>query len=215
MNLELVSNTLGYIGIGSTCLPISLLLFVFKREIKYIDKLLLILAIEYAVLNIISMIIFTFTENEQSVLIGIHYFFETIVLSIFFLKTLSRKQIALAVIFIITGSILNILITNYLGGFNISKYITIFSHTILFVLSLNFILLIYNQNLSRKLTDSGHFIIGTGVLFFTGIQYYFTLFESYVRLDSLDIYYYLWPIFQIAGILYYLIFTYGLWKLKK
>jgi hypothetical protein len=215
LDLELLSDVLGYTGIGSACLPILFVLTFKKNCTQKLDNLLILLSLEYFIINILSLLMFTFFKTDQSFLFGFHYISETIILSFLLTKSLLTKRFLLLLCIILIGVIFNFFFLVYLGDFNADKFISITSNITLFIFSLNYILLLYNENIYDNLSDNGNFIIGTGVLFFAGIQYYFSLFESFIRSDTSIIFFYLWPIFQISGILYYLIFTYGLWKLKK
>lgn len=148
-------------------------------------------------------------------LFTVHYLLETLLLTLFFLHFLTKSKFLKLLLLIFVVIILNLMAANYLGDFSIHKYVSLVSNIITFVFSINYILTSYSDSKHEKLTHDGYFIVSTAIMFFAGIQFYFSLFESVIRSDASVVFYYLWPIFQIGGILYYVIFTYGLWTLRK
>jgi Sec-independent protein secretion pathway component TatC len=134
---------------------------------------------------------------------------------VYYLKKVnSAAFIKLTIASIIVFSILAIALI-YSGLFNVSSSVSLFSNIVLIIYSIYIVIDEYYYSETEKLTNNGTFLIASAVLFYAGVQFYFSLFDSMIREDSMQIFYYLWPIFQIGTIIYYNAFTYGLWKLAK
>jgi hypothetical protein len=214
--LSELSQILGFFGIGSACLPILILLIIRicqKDSIGY--SLFHFMAFEYFIINITTLgVYFMKLYQFQSWLYGIHYFLELFILSLFLIPTIKKYFYSLFLtILIFTSFFCGLLI--YQGICDFDKYIALFSNVTLLILSLNFVLKKYNANEVSNLFSDGEIVIFLGVMFFNAIQIYFSLFEVLIRDNKGVIFFYLWPIFQLVGIIYYLTFSVGLWKLRK
>jgi hypothetical protein len=213
--LQEIAQILGYIGIGSACLPISFCAFFNKKFLKNIHWSLLVLSLSYFLINITTLILFLNKNLLQENLFNIHYLIELVLLSVYYLKKVnSAAFIKLTIASIIVFSILAIALI-YSGLFNVSSSVSLFSNIVLIIYSIYIVIDEYYYSETEKLTNNGTFLIASAVLFYAGVQFYFSLFDSMIREDSMQIFYYLWPIFQIGTIIYYNAFTYGLWKLAK
>ena len=114
MDLELLSDVLGYTGIGSACLPILFVLTFKKNCTQKLDNLLILLSLEYFIINILSLLMFTFFKTDQSFLFGFHYISETIILSFLLTKSLLTKRFLLLLCIILIGVIFNFFIYDFL-----------------------------------------------------------------------------------------------------
>lgn len=215
--MKIFSEILGYLGIGSACLPISILLYMYAKGIgKLQDRLFYLLSIEYFLINLLTLLVYlSKMYSYQEYFFGFHYFFENLLLMfLLFNYSVSRRKIfiiSLSYLF----SFIYCFLLYYQNVFEFNKYIAIISNISLVIMSTNYIILNFNENNSSKIFKDGIMIIILGVLFFNAIQVYFSLFETFIRDKDGVIFFYLWPIFQISGIIYYIIFSIGLWKLRR
>lgn len=210
-----VAQILGYIGVGSACLPISFCVLFISDSFKYIHWSLLILSLAYFLINIISLFLFLDKNFIQEYLFNVYFIIELVLLSLFFLKNIRsiiffRLSILGLIVFYILASGLY-----YFGSLSVSSSFSLFSNIFLIIYSVYIVISEYFNSVSEKLTNNGDFLIATSVMFYAGVQFYFSLFDIMIREDSKQIFYYLWPILQVGGIIYYISFTYGLWKLAK
>jgi hypothetical protein len=213
--LQEFAKILGYVGVGSGCLPISFCLLFFKETLKRLHWTLLLLSLTYFFTNILTLLLFLDKNLLQENLFYIHYSIELVLLTVFLFRDEKPKvYVKLAFIGILVFTILvTYLINTQL--FKTSDSIFLFSNITLIIFSINVVFNEYYNSETENLTQNGTFFIASSVLFYAGIQLYFSLFETIIREYSTQIFYYLWPINQLGGIIYYISFTYGLWKLAK
>lgn len=213
--MEQIFLILGIIGIGSGCLPISFCFSNLKKSLATVHWSLLVLSVVYFLTNVISLVLFLDKNLIQENFFNLHFLLELFLLSAFFLSyikpTIFLKLSVLGIFFffIIASAF------HHYGSIRISGSISLLSNIMLIIYSVYYIVSQYSFVLTEKLTKNGEFLIVFSVLFYAGVQFYFSLFDLMIRDDSKQIFYYLWPILQIGGIIYYICFTYGLWKLIK
>lgn len=215
--MEILTLVLGFVGIGCACIPVVILL-ILKIQRKNISGFLSfkLLAFEYLFINIFTFLIYFFgLKFLQIYIFGFHYLFELTMFSMFFLQKmqLKNKFILVALLFFVLLVYSGLIY--FQGVVDIDEYISVIVNISLVVFSLHYILGVYNENPLDNLLHDGVFLIASSLLFYHAVQFYFSFFESFIRSDKGSIFYYLWPIFQVSGMLYYLIFSVALWKLKK
>jgi hypothetical protein len=215
--LEVTTQLLGYIGIGSSCLPIFILIIIFfqKKNIEGFTRFK-ILALEYLLLNLFTVVILLFNLIAiQKYVFGFHYLFELTIFTSYFFKFSFSKWKILVLSILIFLLIFFCSLLYYQGVIDFDKYFSVCTNLCLVTFSINYIISVYSNIEILNIYEDGIFLIITGVMFYNAIQFYFSFFESFIRNESGSIFYYLWPIFQISGIIYYSIFTLGLWRLRK
>jgi hypothetical protein len=208
---------MGFIGIGCACIP-ALILLILKIQHKNISGFLFfkLLAFEYLFINIFTLLIYFFELSFLQIYIfGFHYLFELIMFSMFFLQKMQLKNKFIFVTLLLFVLLFFSGLIYFQGVVDLDKYISVIVNVSIVVFSLHYIFGVYNENLVDNLLHDGVFLIASSLLFYHAVQFYFSFFESFIRSDKGSIFYYLWPIFQVSGILYYLIFSVALWKLKK
>jgi len=213
--LREIAQVLGYIGIGSACLPISFCAYSIKKCLKNIHWSILLLSVCYFLINVLSLILFLNKNILQENLFNIHHLIELVLLSVFFMRQIRlilflKLTVSVIVVFSILVSALI-----YSDLFIASSSVFLFSNIVLIIYSIYVVINEYYYSENERLTQNGTFLIASAVLFYAGVQFYFSLFDLFIREDSMHVFYYLWPINQLGGIIYYISFTYGLWKLAK
>ncbi len=217
MNCELIYILLGVVGTISSTTPFFLFIFLFTRfDNKKVKWQVLVLSIEYIVINLICITLIITIDLNLKILYNLHDLFELFIYTSLYFSFKPDKKFKIYFILLLIFGLLSLF---YLFHQNFSvdwtNYISVVSNIVLISLSLNYILSEYNFSQLDYLTDNGYFVISAGVLFFSGIQFYFSINESLFQTGSLNLHYALWPIFQLGGIIYYTIFSFGIWKLKN
>lgn len=206
---------LGVIGTVSSCLPIFLCLFFAKKSLNSLHWTLLLLALLYSIINVLSLVLFFDKKAIQEEFIRLYLIIEFVLISVFFIKYIHPKFfkrlsiLGLFVFFVLCSGLY------YYNLLSLTGTISLFSNIFLMIYSVYIVFNTYYQSLPDKPTNQGGILIVFSVLFYACVQFYFSVFDLVIRDDSMEIFYYLWPIFQIGTIIYYVSFTLGLWKLVK
>ena len=214
--LKIIFEILGYLGIGSACLPILVSIYVkLHTKSERLYKFLLLLCILFFITNITTLLLFLFTRFNQNFLINIHSIIEFFLLVFFYKELMKKSQIHNWYNFIIFFNAI-ITICNFFF-YNINENFTIlnvFQKLCLITLSMYYLYKCYNSELYSRLTDSPFFFTNIAVLIFNASSLYISFFESFLRIENEHIFYILWPFLQICGITYYFFFSIGIWKLR-
>jgi hypothetical protein len=215
--LEKLAILLGFIGIGSACVPaLILLISTLKRKKIQGFNLFKILAIEYFIVNVTTLFIyFPKLESFQKYIFSFHYLFELIAFTLFFLKFSDFKKVKFVVVLAMFLLGIFLFLFYFQGVIVIDNYLAVSTNICLVTFSIYYIFGMYQRNLSTNLFHVGVFWIVSVVLFYNAIQFYFSFYEIFIRNEAGSIFYFLWPIFQVSGIIYYSIFSLGLWKLER
>jgi len=185
----------------------------FKKLRKTLSWPITFLVFEYFFINAFNLLDDCFHYKSLSFLYETHYIIESILIfSIFTDKISNRLTLPIIVLIIF------ILIFGFSDFFQID--LTIHPFTLIaiisnFTFSLVYILFQYKHCSLPKLTDDGIFIMAIGILLFSSVQFYFFMFDEFIRYPKSKIVWLLWPIFQVAGIMHYSLFSIGIWKLRK
>ncbi len=217
MNLEYLSDILGYTGIGSSCLPILFCFFIYSNQAKkYPFRVLFFVSILYFVSNVLTLLLFLFTSVNQNLLINLHSSIEFFLLVIFYKWILKGYNIGRYLNFIIPLFLLILGATILNFGFNENyTFLNVSQKFGLLIFSLLYLYYAYNSSAYDKLTDSPYFWINVSVLLYNASSIYISIFENFLRDENIEAFYMLWPLLQISGICYYSLFSFGLWKLKN
>lgn len=216
MQLELLSDILGYFGIGSACLPI--LFFLKKNRINknlVAFKILKIISITYFTSNVATLLLFLYTSINQNFLINLHSSLEFFLL-LFFYRSIIKSWILKRFFSIIT-IFFGVFFTLTFLEYRIDENYTILNvcqKLFLFLFSLKYLNIIYRSDKYDSLTQAPYFWINIAVLLYNASSLYISIFEGFLRNENIEVFFMLWPILQISGIIYYVLFAIGLWKLK-
>ena len=214
--MQEITRIIGFIGIGSACLPIlCVLIEYFSNGKKYLFITISYLAFFYAFFNLLVLFIFLYLPEYQGISINLYSIVEFVLILMFYLKILQKNYVRLILIFLIPTYIA-LLINSILFSDINENYLTlnIFQKTTLLVFSLLYLNKVYKSNSYDKLYKSPYFWINTAILLYNASTIYISVFENILRNDKVQIFYILWPILQISGIAYYVLFSIGIWKLK-
>jgi len=209
-----LTSILGNLGIAISILPIIVFWIRNNNFQKKIYWILFLLTAEYAFINLFNLIDSIFHFPKLAFLYEMHYFIETVLIWLLFVIFLPKNVISrllLIEIFILLFFALKYLIFEEEFGPN-SEYLAQASNV---VITIGYISFQYKNSHLPRLTQDGLFIIAIGVLFFSSVHFYFSIFDQLIRFPNSKIVWLLWPIFQIAGIMHYSLFCIGLWKLRK
>jgi len=213
LDLQLISAVIGNTGIGISFIPLLLYVFQFKKLRSKTPLPIAILIFEYFLINAFNLFDAYFHYRGLSFLYETHYIIESILILLIFTNKINSRFTLPIIILIIF-----ILIFGLSDFFQID--LTIHPFTLIaivsnFIFSLVYILFQYKHCSLPKLTDDGIFIMAIGILVFSSVQFYFFMFDEFIRYPKSKIVWLLWPIFQVAGIMHYSLFSIGLWKLRK
>lgn len=216
MYLEILNDILGYSGIGSSLLPI---LIIFKQnlcrsQIKY-PKIIFVLSLFYAVFNVIILIFYLYYPIYEEALIKLYSIIEFLLITFFYSRIIQNIQLKKALTLISSIYSASILLSFFYFEINDNfLFLNIFQKVFLLVISLYYLHEIYNSRVSENLYDLPYFWCNTAILVFNASTIYVSVFENIIRNNDSYIFYILWPILQISGIAYYVLFSIGIWKLK-
>jgi hypothetical protein len=216
LRIEQIYDILGYVGIGSSCLPI-LVCFIklYKNKGLISQKILYLLAVFYSVFNLLIFFLFIHSYAIQNLVVNLFYIVEFVLLLGFYNQILFKhvwKNI-FKLILLIYVSFLIFSLLNYDLNENFLQ-LGIFQKSVLIILSLLHLNKTFRTYKSLNVFDSPYFWINIGILFYNSSTIFVSIFENYLRANSVELYYLLWPIPQISGIIYYIFFATGIWKLK-
>lgn len=208
MNLELLSDILGYSGIGSSTLPILSFFFSKKK-----NRLIFLLVLEIFVVNFSTLLLYVFTQCNQNYLIFAHVFISGwLLLLLFKIWSKQNKTLINIILTINFFSFLNFIFDDNLD-LSLSYYSTIMN--ICFsILAIVGILQTYKYSTEISLFADRLFILSAAILLYCGLQNYVLIFESIIRSNQDQLFYYTWPIVQISSILYYILISLSIWKSK-
>lgn len=216
MNLELLYDIIGYLGIGSTFLPILLITTKYKIiKSSNNSTSLIVLSVFYFLMNFTIFFFYLNSFKNQDLLVNIYLILEFILIVIFYYSLLSGFCFKLFFKLLIPIYLLVITISlQYFNIFENSLILNVFQKVTLLVLSLVYLFFLFKTSKHENLYESDFFWINTAVLIFNASTIYLSIFENFLRSNQSQMYYVLWPIFQVSGIVYFILFTIGLWKLK-
>ena len=206
---------LGNIGIGSSLLPIlSLLIIRFFRKLSIHNRIIKLTAAFYGIFNLIILLFYHYLTQYQDLVVNIYSIIEFILLMIFYFQIQEDRIFKRFLIYIIPLFLGFSFYSFYILKVNENYLIlNLFEKIILFTTSLLYILRLYKYNQYKNLTyNTPYFYTIVSIMFYNASTFFISIFENFIRNDGTNVYMFLWPIFQISGILYYTFFAIGLWK---
>ncbi len=214
MEFRSLTWILAYLGIAISLLPLIIFLIKKKNFQQKIYWILFLLTAEYAFINSFNFIDSIFHYPRLAFFYEIHYIIETLLIGLLFALFLPKKVIfrsLLMELFILLLFAVKYIVFDEEFSPS-SEYLAQASNV---VITIGYISFQYKNSALPRLTDDGLFIIAIGLLFFSSVHFYFSIFDQLIRFPDSKVLWLLWPIFQVAAISHYLLFSIGLWKLRK
>jgi len=215
LNLELLSNILGLIGIGSSIFPI---LIFFKLKL-FSEKLIFIFSLELFFINITTFLLFLFSNYNKDSLIFWHVFISSLFLNFIYIKWGKAYK------FFGYLNVLNILICVFvfviiysIDNWNIESKLSFYSTLLNFsfsLLSIYAIIVCYNNSQFDSLFKDKFFVLSAAILVYFGLQQYVISYETIIRKENDYLFFLTWPIIQISTILYHLLIAKSIWNLRN
>ncbi len=172
--------------------------------------------LELGIVNLLNLVLFYFTDFDQINLFSIHNIIENCLI-IFVFNSFEKEQFfkrKLSLAFIT----LNLSVFLFLLNFNPNDRFTYFStFSILFMSFFSVVIIIdrYKNSHFDNLFDDFSFNLSIAILLYNGIQLYVIFFNSLILQNADQLFLNTWPIVQISSIIYYLLITRAIWKLKN
>ncbi len=213
MLIELVNDFLGYLVVGSSFLPtISIILS--RQKINLIIKAY---SFEILIINILNLLLYKFTSVNQNVLFLSHSLIEFSFV-LFILKgwtTFSyRYKRILHFIFSVNITFFFFVITKYTPEIGFGIY-GLFCKIVLSGLSIATIFERYFKSEKDSLINDAPFIFASGLIIYNGIQIYIMIFDSIIREDLSQLFFFIWPIMQLGTIIFHFLIARSIWKLTN
>ncbi|MFT6923230.1 MAG: hypothetical protein ACJA1C_002240 [Crocinitomicaceae bacterium] len=213
--IDEVSYLVIRIGIISAVLPLLMLLYVLKEAHRPSWWVLFFVVIVwflaealnwiFSVYGINNLIIFHLYELLSVVTYAWLYY------SIVDYKWFKKSAIIAVVLFEIVA--ISYLSVNQLW-FEANKLVTFLSILIPMAFSLYYFAYTIGRATVRKLSDSPYYWVNCAVLINFGMVFFTRMFESTI-IQSEELMTYLWPIVSLSNIIYNVLFSRGVWSLKR
>ena len=203
---------LGHFAIVSSLFPLFTFLITKKNKTHIYIK---IYVIEVVLSNLINLLLFHFTKLNQDCFFWCNIFFETVLIAFVFLENNDSKVLKKIIYaFFILSTLLFLFTFKLELSIRFTFYGT-FSRAALTILSILLIIERYLKSTYDSLFDDYVFNFSSAVLIYCGLQLYVMIFNNII-LNQLDkLFLYTWPIIQISSIIYYLLISRAIWKLKN
>ncbi len=205
---------LGHLAIGSSLFPVLIYLFNRRRLKVSLFFKLFILVIVFA--NISNLVFFHLTDIDQKYFFSFYLLIQNCLLILSFNELYNFKKFyKYSLYFIITLNVIFYLFSLNYSSLDSYNFYSTFSKTIMSILSIIFIIERYNNSNCDSLFEDFIFNLSISIILYNGLQLYVVFFNSIIleRID--DLFLYTWPIVQISSILYYLLISRAIWKLKN
>ncbi len=204
---------LANLSIVSSLFPLFFLIFGKKIRSTFFLKLFVL---ELVIVNLLNLVLFYFTDIDQINLFSIHNLIENCLIFLIFnnLKNLGffNEKLCFSIIIFNIGLFLFLLNYNANDRFN---YFSTFSIVFMSLFSVLIIIDRFRNSQYVNLFDDFSFNLSTSILLYNGLQLYAIFFNSLILQNADKLFLYTWPIVQISSILYYLLISRAIWKLKN
>jgi hypothetical protein len=92
----------------------------------------------------------------------------------------------------------------------------LFQRILFIILPVIYLLKMYQTSEYMRLTQTPYFFLNISVLIYNVSTLFLSFFEKYIRYDqeSLELFFCLWPFYNLGGAVFYVLFSIGLWKLR-
>jgi len=204
---------LANLSIVSSLFPLFFLIFGKKFSSAFFLKLFVL---ELVVVNVLNLVLFYFTDFDQINLFSIHNLIEKCLIFLIFNKLKNRgffnEKLSFSFIVINLGVFLFLLNHNANDRFN---YFSTFSIIFMSLFSVLIIIDRYINSQFVNLFDDFSFNLSAAILLYNGLQLYVIFFNSLILQNADKLFLYTWPIVQISSILYYILISRAIWKLKN
>jgi hypothetical protein len=204
---------LAHLTVGSSLFP---LFFLFLKSTAKINLFIKVLTLEFVIVNFLNLFLFHFTNLDQSNLFSLHILTEDCLIFLIFREIYKSHLLTRKLFMVIIIS--NIVFFLVLLSFSAIERLNIFSNfsTILMLFtSIVILIYTYKKSLCENLFDDFTFNFSIAILINNGLQLYISFFNSIILKRADDLFLYTWPIVQISSILYYLLISRAIWKLKN
>ncbi len=205
---------LGHLAIGSSLFPVLIYLFNRRRLKVSLFFKLFILVIVFA--NISNLVFFHLTDIDQKYFFSFYLLIQNCLLILSFNELYNFKKFYKhSLYFTITLNLIFYLFSLNYSSLDSYNFYSTFSKTIMSILSIIFIIERYNNSNCDSLFEDFIFNLSISIILYNGLQLYVVFFNSIIleRID--DLFLYTWPIVQISLIVYYVLLTRAIWKLKN
>jgi hypothetical protein len=205
---------LGHLAIGSSLFPVLIYLFNRRRLKVSLFFKLFILVIVFA--NISNLVFFHLTDIDQKYFFSFYLLIQNCLLILSFNELYNFKKFyKYSLYFTITLNVIFYLFSLNYSSLDSYNFYSTFSKTIMSILSIIFIIERYNNSNCDSLFEDFIFNLSISIILYNGLQLYVVFFNSIIleRID--DLFLYTWPIVQISLIVYYVLLTRAIWKLKN
>jgi hypothetical protein len=165
--------------------------------------------------NFINLFLFHFTKLNQDYFFWCNLFIETILIALIYLENNESKILKKIVMLFLILSTLLFLFTFKLDLNDRFTFYGTFSRGALTILSITIIFERYLKSTYDSLFEDFTFNFSSAGLLFSGLQLYVMIFNNIIIVQLDYLFLYTWPIIQISSIIYYLLISRAIWKLKN
>ena len=213
MLIEIVNDFLGYLVVGSSILPtISIILS--KQKINLIIKAY---SFEILIINILNLLLYKFTSVNQNSLFLSHSLIEFSFV-LFILKGWTtfnyRYKRILHFILGVNITFFFVVVTKYTPEIGFGIY-GLFCKIVLSGLSIATIFERYFNSEKDSLINDAPFIFASALIIYNGIQIYIMIFDSIIRENLSQLFFFIWPIMQLGTIIFHFLIARSIWKLTN
>lgn len=205
---------LGHFAIGSSLFPFFSILYK-RKKVKLLFYLKLFVFVS-VFSNLSNLILYHFTKIDQTSLFTLYISIQNCLLILILCKRKIFNHYYLSFFYILLT--LNFAFYIYSLTFSPSErynYFGTFSRIIMSILSIIIIIERYFKSKDDSLFDDFIFNLSISILLYNGLQLYVSFFNTIILERADELFLYTWPIVQISSIIYYLLISRAIWKLKN
>lgn len=195
------------------------ILFYYRLVSERRDFIVALFCLEIFLLNAVTLILFLFFKVNQNSLMFWHILIETSLISLILKGWMKERinitiMIALILLFNVTGFLFFYCSNALVEQVRLSMF-SLVINILLALFSIFCIVYTYIFSNKESLIQDKIFILSSGILLYNGLQIYISVFESLIRSNLNDLFFFTWPIMQICTILYHISITRAVWILKS
>lgn len=211
-----IFNALVYLTALIPFLPLILLLVVKNntKAPKNLCRALLLLCVISILSDLIGIIAGPIFKNNNPIYHIYDILSGAVILHIYKLNFTNEKTKKIIILLLFIYVTFSIFLFFYKDGYKFDNTVSVISLKIIVILlSIYYFLTLFYELKIRSLKNYYFFWINTAFLFYCSTTFYVFLFEDFVLLHTKE--FYLWPIHLIATIIFNLLLSKGIWKMKK
>ena len=211
-----IFNALVYLTALIPFLPLILLLVVKNntKAPKNLCRALLLLCVISILSDLIGIIAGPIFKNNNPIYHIYDILSGAVILHIYKLNFTNEKTKKIIILLLFVYVTFSIFLFFYKDGYKFDNTKSVISLKIIVILlSIYYFLTLFYELKIRSLKNYYFFWINTAFLFYCSTTFYVFLFEDFVLLHTNE--FYLWPIHLIDTIIFNLLLSKGIWKMKK